>query len=349
MITAMQVTVPEWEPQEGATEILLMETLALTMGQFLFALNQLPRVTLDGLVALHGFARNDAVRAHGQITVTMSSSQIGSKDLPAGARFRVDVDNGETVDLLTVEDVTVNPSDDLTGVVNVEAADPGTAANGIPVGAEAVMVDPYTWIESAIVSQAIGGGGDVETDERFYARAAAELSAMSATLVTEAQFATAALRNDAVGRARAVSLWDGLGAPGTMQGHIAVAVAGPDGSNVTPTVKSEIAVDLMAAAVAGLQVHIIDFVKAPMALTIVYTDDPNYAANAVTTAIEDEIRAWLNPATWDLNATLTSVNQIILRIGRVPGVTNVSSVTGWAPVTGGTTLPSITSISITPA
>lgn len=349
MVTAMQVIVPEWEPQEGATEIILMESIALTMGQFIFALNQLPRVVMDGVVALHGITRNGAVTATGQITVTVSSSTIGAQSLPAGARFRVETDNYGSVILLAVEDVTINPSDNVTGVVNVIAEQPGSTPNGVPVGTGALMIDPYTWIESALVTAAIGGGGDLEADEQFYARAAAELQAISMTLVTDSNFSTAALRNDNVGRAKAFGLWDGAGTPGTMPGHIAVAVAAPDGTPLTAPAKAAILIELTAGSVAGLQIHIVDFVTVSMNLGVVYTPDPAYTAAEVAVSIETELRGWLNPATWPLGDTLTGVNQIVLRIGRVDGVANVTSVTGWVPITGGATLPALASLTITTA
>lgn len=349
MVAAMQVTVPEWEPQEGATEIILMEALALTMGQFIYALNQLPRVVMDGVIALHGITRNDAVAATGQITVTVSTSTIGTQSLPVGARFRVETDGFGSVVLLAVEDVTINPSDNVTAAVNVVAERAGSIPNGIPVGTSALMIDPYTWVESALVSAAVGGGGDLEADEQFYARGAAELQALSMTLVTDSNFATAALRNDNVGRAKAFGLWDGVGVFGAMPGHIAVAVAAPDGTKLTAAVKAAVQVDLAAGAVAGLQVHVVDFATVAMNLGVVYVPDPAYTAAEVAVSIEVELRSWLNPATWPLGDTLTGVNQILLRIGRVLGVANVTSVTGWAPITGGATLPSLASLTITAA
>ena len=84
-----------------------------------------------------------------------------------------------------------------------------------------------------------------------------------------------------------------------------------------------------------------------MNLTIVYVLETGYSAPTVSTAIETVLRDWLNPATWTLGNTLTSVNQIILKIGTVPGVANVTSISGWAPVVGGAVLPSIGTVSIT--
>ena len=67
----------------------------------------------------------------------------------------------------------------------------------------------------------------------------------------------------------------------------------------------------------------------------------------MTAEIDTALRAWLNPATWPFTETLTSANQIILRIGTVTGVDNVTAVTGWAPITGGITLPTLTTLTIT--
>ena len=235
MISDMQITVPEWEPQEGAVEITLMEAAALTMGQFIFALNQLPRVVLDGLVTLHGLTRNEAVSAIGQVQVTLASTTIGTRELPEGARFRVETDGGVSIDLVTVEPVSMNPTDSLVATVNVMAVEPGSLPNGIPAGTTALMVDTYTWIESAVISSTLGGGGDIESDAKYYARAAAELQGQSSTLVIDQQFSTQALRNDTVGRAKAFGLWDGAGAPGTVRGTSRLPLRRPMAPTSPPT------------------------------------------------------------------------------------------------------------------
>ena len=347
MIAAMQVEVPEWIPQEGATEVVLMEALALVMGQQIFALNQLPRVVLDGIIAIRGYARNPAVSATGQVTVTLAASTLGTRLLPAGARFRLGIANDATIDMLTVEDVSINPTDGITGVVHVIADTPGVEANGITIGTVAVMVDTFTWVESAVVSATIGGGADEETDSVFYARVAAAFQALSTTLVIDQQFATAALGVAGVGRAKGYGLWDGVGAIGSMGGHIAVAIAAADGTDLSDAIKAQVLAVLTAGAVAGLQVHIINFSHASMNLVVQYSAAIGATVATVTAAIEVVLRAWLNPITWPYTETLTSVNQIILRIGTVPGVDNVTSVTGWTTITDGNTLPLLGTVTIT--
>jgi uncharacterized phage protein gp47/JayE len=344
---AFQIAMPDWIPQEGATEVVLIESLALLIGQQVFALNQLPRIVLDGLIAIRGYARNTAVPAAGQIAVTMSAASIGTRILPVGARFRLPDDVGGTFDVLAAETTTLNPADALVGTVNVVAEVPGSAPNGTPPGTPALMVDTQTWIESAVVSTALTGGADIEDDAEFYARVAAAFQASSTTLVTDTQFAVAALGVSGVGRAVGYGLWDGVGAVGTVPGHISVAVAAPDGSDVSPAVKSAVLTRLTAGAVAGLVVHVIDFTRVTMNLAVTYTLAAGYSSATVSPAIEAVLRAWINPATWPLPETLTSINQIILRIGSVPGVDNVTAVTGLVPVTGGATLPTLGTVTLT--
>src|SRR4051812_7120024 len=104
MVAALQLNIPEWIPQEGSTEVMLMESLALVIGQQVYALNQLPRVVLDGIIAIRGYFRKAAVPAAGQVQIKMSSTTIGTRTLPVGARFRIDYEGGVgTFDALAVE------------------------------------------------------------------------------------------------------------------------------------------------------------------------------------------------------------------------------------------------------
>jgi len=254
---------------------------------------------------------------------------------------------GGTVDVLTVDLITINPSDALTAALNVTADIPGSAANGIAVGVPASMVDTYTWVESAVVSVIIAGGGDIETDASFYARVALAFQSLSATYVIDNQFAAAALSVAGVGRAKGFGLWDGAGTVGTMPGHVTVAVAGPDGANVSSGIKATVLSLLTAGAVAGLQVHVIDFIHVTENLALTYVLAPGYVGTAVTAQIDTLVRAWINPATWPYTETLTSINQIILRIGALPGVDNVTALTGLTTVTGGVTLPTVGTFVIT--
>lgn len=347
--TAFKLRVPEWNPQEGSTEVMLMETLAVVLGQFVFALNQLPRVTLDGLIALRGFERKQPVAAVGQIQLQISSSSLGTRTLPAGARFRVQTQDGLSIEALVAETYQLNPSDSLNAVVNVVAGTAGALGNAVPSGTPAVMIDPYTWIETAVVYTAFTTGGDAEDDATFYGRVAAAFQSQTQTLVTERQFATMALQHPNIGRARAFGRWDGVGQNGSVQGHVTVAVAGPDGADVTSDVKAEVAADLLSHAVAGLAVHVMDFQRVAMNLAVTYTLMPGYTAATVGPQIVAALKAWLNPLSWPFEETLTSVNQIILRIGRVSGVDNVTAVTGWQAVTGGASLPQVGTVTTTAA
>lgn len=345
-IAAFRATTPEWVPQEGATEVVLIESLSLLVGQQVHALNQLPRVVLDGLIAIRGVERHAAVPANGQIAVRLAPSTAGTRVVPAGARFRVPTDEGGTADLVAIEAVSINPSDSLTAYVFVRS-EPGTAANGVPVGTPVTVVEAMSWVESAQVTQQLGGGGDEESDTEFYSRAAAAFQRAQSTLVVDSQFATAALDVVGVGRATAWGLWDGTGSPGADGGHITVAVAGPDGAPVSAGIKADVLEELQAGSVAGLTIHVIDFTTVTMSLALTYVVDDGYDSATVNAAITTELQTWLNPASWPLGDHLTSANQIILRLGRVPGVEDVTALTGWTAVTGAAELPDLTGLTIT--
>lgn len=343
MVAAFLAAEPGWVAQEGATEVVLMESFSLLVGQQIYALNQLPRVVLDGLIAIRGIARHPAVPAYGNLTITLAASTTGTRVVPVGARFRLPA-GADTVDMVASEELSINPTDGLTGVLPVTSADPGDAANGIIVGTAAQVVDALAWIESAVVSTQIGGGAPVETDAAYYSRAAAVFQRSNGALVIDSQFATAALDVVGVGRAAAWGLWDSTGSPGSDPGHITVALTAPDGSPVSAGIKTAVTTLLTASAVAGLAVHVIDFTLVTMSLDITYVVADGYEAAQVSDAIEADLLAWLSPASWPLGQELTHDNQVILRLGTIPGVADVTALTGRENVSGAATLPSCTAV-----
>ncbi|MBM9467266.1 baseplate J/gp47 family protein [Nakamurella leprariae] len=328
-VDAIRVRIPDWVPQEGHVEVLLIEAAALLIGQYSYGLNEIPRKVLDGVIQLDGVSRLPAIAAGGTVQVTIASTTSGIKLLPWGSRFRVALGDGTSIDLISDEQVQINPANGLTATVHVTAEYPGAAANGVPAGTAVQTVDVVQWVESAQLASALAGGADAESDAVFYARAAAIRRRRTDTLVTAENFETAALDVPGVGRAKGFSLWDGTGAPGTDLGHVTVVVAAPDGTEVTGQVAAAVQSTLSGKSVAGLQIHVIDPDFQPFGIGVQITLAPGYTEAAVAAAVQADLQAWLAPAARPWGQRLWE-NEVVVRVGQVPGVARVVDITGPA-------------------
>lgn len=329
IIAAVKQRVPDWNPDESDPGVVFAQGYAVAAGLLSFTLNQLPGVVLGGLVSLFGIDRKPAVAATGELELRLPSTTLSTKALPKHTRFRVAASASATVDVWTVNAVQINPSDGLTHVIPVEAVIPGALANNVPVNTPAMPVDVVAWVESVRVSEALTGGANAEVDDLFYGRAAAALRRRTDTLVVAEHFQTAALDVPGVGRARAVDLWDGSGAAGSDTGHISIAVANESGGPCTSDVKTAVQSVLSSAAIAGLNVHVVDPDFQPFGLSVTLTAAPGASPVDVDAAVTAYLEDMLSPAKWPWGTRLW-VNDVIARVGNLPGVQRVTAVSGAA-------------------
>lgn len=342
-IASIRVRMPEWVPQEGHTEVLLIEAMALLIGQEVWALNRLPYVVMDALMAMDGLDRQPAVAGTAQLRITLTSTTGPTVNLPAGSRFRVRVDTAQSFDVLSVESVSITPANGLTTTVWVRADEPGARWNGTPAGSPADVLDPLPWADRAELASPLLGGADPESDADFYARGVAYRRRQTPTLVTADQFSGAALDVAGVSRARAVSAYDPArpqSEAGTNLGHVTVAVAGEDGAAVLPAVKAQVQQVLTGLSLAGLTIHVVDRTAQAVTVHADVTAEPTVSdLTALEADVKDALTAWLDPDGWDWGADIWTYQDVIMHAGRVPGVRRVTNATGTADPSGLFTLP----------
>lgn len=328
-IASFKVAVPEWTPGEGDTETVLMEGLATIVGQAVYAVNQVAPAVLAGLLQLWGVSKAMGAQAASNIRVTMTSGAVGTKTLPDKTRFRVVAADGSTFDLLTQGAYTQNPGDNRVFVVPVLAVTPGVYANGVRANTVVALVDPISWVESALLYTATTGGTDTESDPAYYARASAFLRAQTSALVLPSHFEAFALANPIIGRAHAISMWDSVGTVGGQVGHVTVAVTTPAGvAPDTPTM-TQLAADMQNRSLAGLTIHVVGPHLVPYPMTVTANGVPGFNFPTVEAAIATMLRGRLSPAAWPWGGTLYG-NNLISWVSAFPGVARVVSVGGTA-------------------
>ena len=340
-IAAVQVRLPDWQPVEGNTEVVLLEGVALQVAQEVFTLNQLPQVVFEAVLEINGVVRQPGLYAKAQINLWTSTGITGELRLPKASRFRAPVSDGTTADFVTLADETLPVG--ATGTpVWTQCLTIGARPNTIPAGTVVAPVGTPTWVEQAkVAAGGVTGGVEPESDQDFWTRGAALLRSRPSALVVAQNFADRALEYVYVGRSAAWDRWDGTGDKtqlGTDLGHITVACTHADGSGLTAGELAEVKAGLQQRAQAGLTVHVINPSYATgVTVTVSVVADPGVNAVTLKAGLEADLKAWLSPATWPWGTAVTT-NALIVRAGRYPGVAAVTA-SGGANWTTSATLP----------
>ncbi|QKY78981.1 baseplate J protein [Arthrobacter phage Jinkies] len=345
-ITYIQSVMPEWVPRGGNTEVVLIEALAVMLGPEILSLQLLGPRVVEQLVGLMGTTRSEGTEARGRAEFTVTNS-APVQTIPAGTRLRLALDTSlETVDLLTVEDLTIITTESLTGQVNVIAEQVGSLPNGSPSGAPLSVVDNLPFIESAKLAAALLGGADLEADDQFNARAAAVLARQNSTLVHSEQFAYAALSQVGIGRALTLDNFDPADPLVTSYGHVTVAVAGLDGLAVDAAVMTDIRNYLAEQALASLSVHVIAPTYTPVDIAVTVKAAAGWTEEAVQASVEAALTKWIDPTTWGWDDSATQF-EIVAVVAAAPGVREVLTAPATITLDGVAPLPTLGDVTVT--
>lgn len=346
-IAHAQVALPEWQPRESNTEIVLLESLALILGVEALALQVLPGQIVEQLMNLYGVVRHDGFNAEGQARFQVAAS-APLQIVPAGSRLRYTLeDTEETVDFLTVEAVEIVTTETLFGTAQIEAEESGIEGNGIPAGATLELVDPLSFVDDVTVSMQTSGGESDEDDDSFQARAAAVLSRINSTLVIPDNFTDAALSDPRVLRALTLDLFNPEGTPKTpVVGHVTVAVVGADGAPLSLETTTELRDSLEQQALASLTIHVIPPTITTVNISCTVRLAPGYQDNDARDEITAGLNEWLDPTTWDWDASIEK-NAIIGKLYEFPSIRSVSSVNDTVVLPGDAPLPKLGTVTVT--
>lgn len=350
-LAATQLNIPGWVPREGNTEVVIMESLALEISEGIIAVNRIPGAVVQAILLLAGVDRDFGAAPVASATFTLGDN-LGHT-IPGGTRLYLPLDDGSTVTFL-VDHVGLDiPPGSSTGTVTIIGDIFTASANGIAAGTALLMADPVPFIEGVVLATTVADGRDRETDEEWRDRGVARLSRLSDALVLPRHFEAAALERPEVERALAIDLYDPaqVGNPGDHPGHITVAVLGENGAPLSTEAKDAIEQALEAAAVAVLDVHVVDVVIDTVSFAIQIHLLPGFVSASVTTAVQDAIAAYVDPLTWNWGSVIR-LNEIIALVDRVDGVDYVGTVTidgvaGNYTLTGAATLPKAGTVTVT--
>jgi uncharacterized phage protein gp47/JayE len=316
-IQSLRLRMPGWMPREDATEVVLMEALALEVAESSFAINRLPSSIMMSLLSLFGIARHEGSFPTTAITLTVNTQNVS---IEAGAQFSLTTPYyDEPVIFTTTETAYFTNATvvDVPAQANVLTNDLYT----VPVGTQLYALGTNSYLESARIGSSIIGGSNPETDKEWLDRAVSHFRRLVSTLVTPEHFRLAALDYEVVTRAKVLDLYDPSATTpevGTAPGHVTVALYGQN-RLLTDQEKAFIHGELRTRALASLQVHVIDSAIVPIPVEAVIGYSPNVTQSDVDNRIQQALTEMLSASSWDW-ATKVRRNEIIAAISAVQGV-----------------------------
>src|SRR4051794_21588747 len=242
--------VPEWQPVDGNTELVLMEALSLVVSEMVYAINRVPSAVTVTLLNLFGITRSQGTPS--TATVTFALSDNLGHEIPAGTLVRLTV-GADTIDFATTAALSVAPGS-ATGTTAVTATVNTDLANGVASGTVLELISAIAFVDSVQLATDVAAGSDPETDSEWLTRTVQQFARLNETLVLPAHFTAAALTHPQVARATTIDNYNAGAAPG----HVSIAVLGLGGALLSGADKTAIQTELDAQAQANLGVHVID-------------------------------------------------------------------------------------------
>jgi hypothetical protein len=321
---------PSWVPQEGNTEMVILEGQALETSEEVFAINRLPGAMTEVVLALNSIPRLQG--AAPTATVTFTCMDTLGHTIPGGTNLRAPASITGSVDVFFTTDTsaTAAPGSATTAAVGITGTSNTDAANAIPAGTALDILDPIFVANDCLLATPIGTGALPEAQLAYLSRGISILANLNSTLVSPAQFENYATSNGAF-RAFVQNNFDATTGDSTT-GVISVAVIGQNGALLTTGQKTAMQVAMTALAQANLTVRVVDPTVITQDVVVAVSAIPGTDPTALTAAIVAAVTGYLSTDTWPWSGTL-HYDRLSDIIDNVAGVDFSSLTTPSANVT----------------
>ena len=328
-IQRVENALPEWTPRPGNTEVVLLEAMSMLLGLELVAINDVPDVVFERLLALHKITRSPGQYATATATFTVGSTEP-VYTIPTGVTLRLlNPDTGEDMEFETTEAREIVVAEGRSATIAIRATEYGAQVNGVAAGAPLEVVDALPFVDSVRLGSIVLGGEDEEDDDSLFNRGAARMARMTSTIVLADQFSLAAIEDERVARAFAQSLADpdrpGVEAPG----HVTVTVLGYAGE-LDAGDRESIRHAHAAQAVAGLKIHVVPPDVTDLSVEVDVIVNSGAVKEDVLAAVEHRVTRYLTPLEWDWSEKVYR-NVLVAHAAAVPGVARVVDVRLYGP------------------
>jgi uncharacterized phage protein gp47/JayE len=341
---------PEWSPQAGQIEVVLLEAIANQAANVDAAANRVPGAVTETLMLLYGIERDEGVAATASLDVTMINTT--GYVIPAGANFSYFPPNSGTALVYTLdEDINV-ASGGSTGSGIVSAIEVGVAHNTPSVGSSLQILMTMPYLSTSVFGTAPEGGTDPESNDAYLDRASTTLRSYSAALTTPTQIQAWVLvtypnivyranvydrrrKNDRDTTSPTYDLHDGF-ALVVVAGLNATIV---DTSDVPVSVEDrqtiEEALDLKTNT--GLVTELVNVELVDITVNVTVMPFVGYTTSQIQTSVDDALNLYLSPNEWDWADTVRE-NELLALIDNVVGVNYVASLNSVTTTSGEATV-----------
>ena len=325
-VEVIKTALPDWIPEEGNTEVVLLEAMAQEVTETIYAINRLPGAITQILLQLYGVNRDSGLQPTAVIHVKLVDT-LGH-DIPVGTRFLLNYDESREPIVFTTDVGTViAPTFDIAEIA--ATGDLFTDnANGVALGTAVELLDAIPYVDYANLGTAVEGGVPEEDDVTWMTRSVARLGRLADTLVIPKHFVAAAIEYPFITRALTLDNFNaplGTGVPGDHPGHVTVVVYGVNMLLTSPQ-KVEIDYDFETNSLANLAVHIADPTIVHTDINVTVNKYEGYLNADVIANVTAVLNARLTPSAWDWSTTLYR-SDIIGMVASAAGVSRVTAVT----------------------
>lgn len=299
-----QAAFPQWQPDAGAPETVLIEANAPQAAVAATLASGAPDSIFRFYGSLVGILPIDASSATVQSTWTMIDT--AGYSIPAGAQVGIRTAGDQLVPFTVLTSVTVAPGSSSTasGAVTLVAVTPGAAGSGLgSIGGPLELIDVLDYV-SGITQTAISTGGvDAEDDTTYMSRLRTELQLLTPRPIIPSDFAALALNTAGVARALALDGYNPADGTSGNERMVAVAVQDATGAAASSAVKASLDATLQAQREVNFVVNVIDptFTVVDVAYTAIAA--AGYSTSDVQTRATAAAAAFLSPATWGMPLT----------------------------------------------
>lgn len=362
-LSRITAALPGWTPNEAHVEYaLLSEMTRLALETRLLAADVADSIFRSYGESLIGLPPQPGVPATASATFTMTDT--APHTIPAGTAVLWPT-GGEPILFETVVAVTNAAGSATTPAVQIAAAEPGTAANGL-AASPLQLVDALAFVASAAATTGSSGGQEPESDAEYLDRLTDSLQLLRRIPVLAGDFAILARDTPGVHRALALDGYDPDTNSSGNERTIAVAPVAEDGSAVPASVLTNLRLMLDSQREVNFVVKTLNPTYTALTVTFEAQTAPGgnteLAAAAAVQAVKDYLSPALwgggdeRPPVWRYQPTVRYLD-VVGVISRAPGIRSVTAVTlnggsadvtlaGAAPLPA--TNPTVTATVVTP-
>ena len=336
--------VPNWQENDGNLDTWILQIVASQASDLLSLAQDVPDTIFKWYGAtLVGLPPMDATPAVVQSTWTMqdNAGYLVPSGTQVAIRDAVGVDHAFITTLDTV--IPAGQTATAAGAVALSSIETGAALSGLGgAGVSVPLLDTLAYVQTVTLTGVSSGGQDAELSSDYNNRLARKLQRLSQRPVIPSDFSLAALDVTGVYRSVALDGYNPVDGTFNNQRMIGIAAVDSQGQAVSAAVKSNLDAYLQSMREVNFIVTVFDPTVTQIDVTFNVKCLVGYTTATVQANAVQRVQAYLNPANWGKDPTITDstaaaqswvetnvvyYNKMLQVLGQAGGVDRVLSMT----------------------